>query len=125
MAVAPDDLRAEAVVPQPVRGVGSTPSGPKARLRDLVASVRRLRVGGSNDPRLVARLRVRFRSGLEQPRFGAPHRLREMEMPRLDEGFGRRVKLAINDWLPFNGNETAWIVLMVGGAFLVSFLMGR
>ncbi len=46
-------------------------------------------------------------------------------MPRLDEGFGSRVKLAINNWLPFSGNETAWIVLLVGGAFLVTFLMGR
>ena len=46
-------------------------------------------------------------------------------MPRLDGGFGRRVKLAITDWLPFTGNETAWIVLIVGGVFLISFLMGR
>ncbi len=46
-------------------------------------------------------------------------------MPRLNEGFGRRVQLALNEWLPFNSNETAWIVLVVGGAFLVSFLMGR
>ena len=46
-------------------------------------------------------------------------------MPRLDEGFGSRVKLAINDWLPFSGTETAWIVLLVGGAVLVTFLMGR
>ena len=46
-------------------------------------------------------------------------------MPRLDEGFGRRVKLAINGWLHFNGNETAWVVVIVGGIFLVTFLMGR
>ena len=43
VAVAPDGLLAAAVVPQPVRGVGSTPSGLKARVRDPVASVRRLR----------------------------------------------------------------------------------
>ena len=43
VAVAPDGLPAEAVVPQPVRGVGSAPSGLEARVRDLVAGVRRLR----------------------------------------------------------------------------------
>ena len=46
-------------------------------------------------------------------------------MLRLDEGLGRRVQLALNDWLPFNSNETVWIALIVGGAFLISFLMGR
>ena len=43
MAVAPDGLPAEAVVPQPVRSAGATSSGLKARVRDLVARVRRLR----------------------------------------------------------------------------------
>ncbi len=43
VAVAPDGLPAEAVAPQPVRSVGSAPSGLKARVRALVARVRRLR----------------------------------------------------------------------------------
>jgi hypothetical protein len=43
VAVAPDGLPAEAVVPQPTRSVGSTSSGLKARVHDLMASVRRLR----------------------------------------------------------------------------------
>ena len=43
VAVAPDGLLAEAVVPQPVREVGSAPSGLKARVRELVARARRVR----------------------------------------------------------------------------------
>jgi hypothetical protein len=46
-------------------------------------------------------------------------------MSRLSEGFGRRVRLALNEWLPFNGNETAWVVLAVGAVLLVTFLLGR
>jgi hypothetical protein len=78
----------------------------------------------SKVPPFFACVRVPLRSGLKQPPLRAPHR-REVEMSRLNKGFRSRVKLALDEWLPFNGNETAWIVMIVGGALLVSFLMGR